>query len=141
MSAAKRMSDQAVQAVITLVIVGPGSIQKELQSRISSQPYAKDILLRTTPYDGDSISVREALHIGVTVVANDNAMRPEGIHLVPSCDRAALHGAIEARLIESSSRQSRDEADEQHLEALLEVYEELMQKEEICHLPRWQQPP
>jgi hypothetical protein len=95
------------------------------------------VFLRTTPYDGDSISVREALHIGAPVVATDNGMRPEGIHLIPSCDLAALHGEIEARLIEGSSRQSRDEANEQNLEA----HKELMQEEEICHLPRWQQPP
>lgn len=144
-----------------LLIAGSGSLKEELQNLISSKPYAKDILLcgdvphavtlraiaesdvflRTTLYDGDSISVREALHIGVPVVASDNGMRPDGIHLIPSCDLAALHGAIEARLIERNSRQSRGEADEQNLEAVLEVYRELMQEEEICHRPQWLQPP
>ena len=33
------------------------------------------IFLRTTLYDGDSISVREALHLGVPVIASDNGMR------------------------------------------------------------------
>jgi glycogen synthase len=128
-----------------LVIVGSGSLEEELRIRISRKPYAKDILLcgdvphavtlraiaesdvflRTTLYDGDSISVREALHIGVPVIATDNGMRPEGIHLVPSCDLAALHGAIEGSLINGNSRQSRGDADEQNLEAVLEVYKEL----------------
>lgn len=131
-----------------LVIVGSGSLEEELRNRISSKPYAKDILLcgdvphavtlraisesdvflRTTLYDGDSISVREALHVGVPVIATDNGMRPGGIHLVPSCDLAALHGAIEERLIQGNSRQSRGEADEQNLEAVLEVYRELMRE-------------
>jgi glycogen(starch) synthase len=128
-----------------LVIVGSGSLEEELRNRISNKSYAKDILLcgdvphavtlraiaesdvflRTTLYDGDSISVREALHIGVPVIATDNGMRPEGIHLVPSCDLAALHGAIEESLLKEDSRQSRGEADEQNLEAVLEVYREL----------------
>jgi glycosyltransferase involved in cell wall biosynthesis len=131
-----------------LVIVGSGSLEEELRDRISSKPYAKDILLcgdvphavtlraiaesdvflRTTLYDGDSISVREALHIGVPVVATDNGMRPEGIHLVPSCDLAALHEAIEERLIQSNSRKSPGEADEHNLEAVLQVYRELMRE-------------
>jgi len=131
-----------------LVIVGSGSLEEELRSRISSKSYAKDILLcgdvphavtlraiaesdvflRTTLYDGDSISVREALHIGVPVIATDNGMRPEGIHLVPSCDLAALQGAIEERLIKGDSRQSRGEADDQNLEAVLEVYKELVRE-------------
>jgi glycogen synthase len=131
-----------------LVIVGSGSLEEELRNRISSKTYAKDILLcgdvphdvtlraiaesdvflRTTLYDGDSISVREALHIGVPVIATDNGMRPEGIHLVPSCDLAALHGAIEERLIKGNSRKTRGEADEQNLEAVLEVYKELMRE-------------
>src|SRR5438105_8526009 len=31
-----------------------------------------DVLLRTTLYDGDAISVREALYLGTPVVATDN---------------------------------------------------------------------
>jgi len=36
-----------------------------------------DLLLRTTLYDGDSVSVREALYIGTPVIATDNGMRPQ----------------------------------------------------------------
>jgi glycosyltransferase involved in cell wall biosynthesis len=133
-----------------LVIVGSGSLEEELRNRIGRKPYAKDILLcgdvphpvtlravaesdaflRTTLYDGDSISVREALHAGVPVIATDNGMRPQGIELIPSCDLAALHGAIEARLshenTRENTRQSVGAADEQNLEAVLEVYRELI---------------
>lgn len=129
-----------------LVIVGSGSLQDELRSRICDKPYGKDILLcgdvphavtlraiaesdmflRTTLYDGDSISVREALHAGVPVIATDNQMRPEGIHLIPSCDMSALHRAIEQHLLEGATRHSQCAANEENLEAVLEVYRELV---------------
>jgi glycogen(starch) synthase len=51
------------------------------------------IFLRTTLYDGDSISVREALHLGVPVIATDNGMRPEGVFLVPIGDENAVISA------------------------------------------------
>jgi len=38
-----------------------------------------DVLLRTTLFDGDAISVREALHLGTPVIATDNGMRPDGV--------------------------------------------------------------
>jgi glycosyltransferase involved in cell wall biosynthesis len=38
-----------------------------------------DILLRATFYDGDSISVREALSRGTPVVASNTGFRPEGV--------------------------------------------------------------
>lgn len=38
-----------------------------------------DCFLRTTLYDGDAISVREALSLGVPVVASDNGYRPSGV--------------------------------------------------------------
>ncbi len=52
-------------------------------------------MLRTTWYDGDAISVREALHFGVPVIASDNGMRPEGTHLIPARDLEALVAAAE----------------------------------------------
>jgi glycosyltransferase involved in cell wall biosynthesis len=38
-----------------------------------------DILLRTTFYDGDSISVREALSRGTPVIASNTGFRPDGV--------------------------------------------------------------
>ena len=131
-----------------LVIVGSGSLEDELRNRISDKPYAKDILLcgdvphsvtlraiaesdvflRTTLYDGDSISVREALHAGVCVIASDNGMRPDGTHLIESRDLVALQDAIEDRVIRGSSEKHQDSTDEQNLDAVLEVYRELMKE-------------
>src|SRR3981189_3298333 len=53
-----------------------------------------DVVLRTTLYDGDSVSVREALYIGTPVIATDNGMRPPGMKLIPVGDAAGLVAAI-----------------------------------------------
>ena len=129
-----------------LVIIGAGSLEREIKERINAQPYSEnimlcgdvphdetlravassDLFLRTTHYDGDSISVREALHIGVPVIATDNGMRPEGVHLVPARDLASLHRAIEKHLANGNGRKSFGHADEQNIEAVFRVYQDLM---------------
>src|SRR6185312_2583444 len=98
-----------------LLVAGSGSLDAVLQKECSLLPYSEhillngdlahgaaikamqssDIMLRTTWYDGDAISVREALHFGVPVIASDNGMRPEGTHLVPARDLDALVAAAE----------------------------------------------
>ena len=57
-----------------------------------------DVFLRTTLYDGDSVAVREALHLGTPVVATDNGMRPEGVRLFPVGNLDALCDRIEQAL-------------------------------------------
>jgi len=49
-----------------------------------------DVMLRTTLFDGDAISVHEALYLGTPVIATDNGMCPEGVRLIPNADRSAL---------------------------------------------------
>jgi glycosyltransferase involved in cell wall biosynthesis len=93
-----------------LILIGSGSLQHAIAETIRSRSYAphillcgdtpheitlqamaqSDLFLRTTHYDGDSISVREALHLGVPVIATDNGMRPPGVHLVPISNLGAL---------------------------------------------------
>jgi glycogen synthase len=129
-----------------LVIIGSGSIETEIREQIESKPFAEsvlmcgdvphpetlravaesDLFLRTTHYDGDSISVREALHIGVPVIATDNGMRPDGAHLIPARNLDALHQAIEKLLGNVNERKSHGEADERNIEAVFYVYKELM---------------
>ena len=97
-----------------LLIVGSGSLEESLRAHIAAKPYRDhvvlygdmphaltlratqecDLLLRTTLYDGDSISVREALYIGTPVIATDNGMRPEGVYLIPPSDSARLLDAV-----------------------------------------------
>ncbi len=54
-----------------------------------------DLLLRPTAFDGDSVSVREALALGTPVVATNNGMRPAGVHLIEERTSTAIaDGAI-----------------------------------------------
>jgi len=129
-----------------LAILGSGSLERELRSKIEAQPGSEHILLagdvphaatmaamsrsrivlRTTLYDGDAISVREALHVGTPVIASDNGMRPPGVHLVPKCDLDALLRAIEEVLAKPAVRSHASNGDESNLQAVLEFYQEIL---------------
>ena len=91
------------------VIVGSGSRRDAIQGAIRAMPAGAQVLLngdtphavtvalvkqasmlwRITAFDGDSVSVREAIAIGTPVVATDNGMRPPEVHLV-AADAAAI---------------------------------------------------
>ena len=128
-----------------LAIVGAGGLERELRSRVNAAPYGEHVLLcgdvprdatlravaqsrallRTTRYDGDSIAVREALHVGTPVIATDNHMRPAGVRLIPIGSRIALERAVLDVLAQPPNATRAYEADEHNLEAVLEVYREL----------------
>jgi glycosyltransferase involved in cell wall biosynthesis len=57
-----------------------------------------DLFLRTTLYDADSISIREALAMAVPVVASRVGARPEGVFLFQPGDLADLLSKIESGL-------------------------------------------
>jgi len=125
-----------------LVIIGSGSLEQELRQRIAASPCAEHILLqgdvphsvtlkaiaeasvllRTTLYDGDAISVREALQLGTPVIATDNGMRPEGVRLIPARDATALEDAI---LQNPPRRPAVVSSSDQNLEAVLLLYRSL----------------
>jgi glycosyltransferase involved in cell wall biosynthesis len=131
-----------------LVIIGSGSLEGELRRLIAQKPYAQhvllcgdvphgetlraisssDLFLRTTRYDGDAISVREALHLGVPVVATDNGMRPDGVALVPVADESALVAAVNAHLSRRAAPRREVVAahDEQNVVEVFKLYEELL---------------
>lgn len=133
-----------------LIIVGSGSLEGELRRAIAATAVARDIMLcgdvphaatirlladsdlflRTTRYDGDSVSVREALQIGLPVIASDNGMRPEGVRLIPRSDAGALVAAIGEVLGQSAARsRQRDDAllpNLQPLDDVLSVYRRLV---------------
>ena len=93
-----------------LMIVGSGSLKARLAAAIAGKSYGDriflagdvehrvtlnliddcDILLRTTLFDGDAISVREALFLGTPVIATDNGMRPDGVNLISVGDKEAI---------------------------------------------------
>jgi glycogen synthase len=125
-----------------LVIIGSGSLEPELQRLIASDPEGRhvllcgdvphpltlrvlaesDVFLRTTLYDGDSVSVREALQLGVPVIATDNGMRPPGVHLIPRSDGAALAGTIAEILGRPLAGRPPADTGEQHLDDMLALY-------------------
>lgn len=134
-----------------LVIIGSGSLEGQLRAQREVKPYAEhiliagdvpnaatlvaikecDVFLRTTLYDGDSVSVREALHFGVPVVASDNGMRPEGVTLFTISDREGLKQAIDRHLRNapntSNSREARSALE--NIQAVFELYSELTVRE------------
>jgi len=128
-----------------LVILGAGGLEAPLRAAIAARPYAEhvllygdcphpmtlraiadsDVLLRTTRYDGDSISVREALALGTPVIATDNGMRPEGVDLIPPADGVALLDAITRRLTEGPPPHRQPVGADKNLSAVGDVYDEL----------------
>ena len=128
-----------------LLLIGSGSLEQELRARIGACTYAQhillcgdvahavtmaaiarsDLMLRTTLYDGDAVSVREAIHLGTTVIASDNGMRPAGVHLVPKSDSQALLRAIEETLAHPAGNKVKGGNDETNLQAVLDFYLEI----------------
>ena len=84
-----------------------------------------NLMLRTTLFDGDAVSVREALHLGTPVIASDNGMRPAGVQLIPKSDLGALLRAIEERLVEPSRGKADSGIDESNVQAVFDFYREL----------------
>lgn len=129
-----------------LVIVGSGSLEDDLRARIAAQPWAAhvllcgdvphgatleaihraDVFLRTTLYDGDSVAVREALHLGTPVVATDNGMRPEGVRLIGASDREALCRAVAECAAGAHPPVAAQSGCTDNIEAVLDVYRELI---------------
>lgn len=99
-----------------LMIVGDGSLRGQVEAAVAASGYTgniclagdvehkvtlhlidkADIMLRTTLFDGDAISVREALFLGTPVIATDNGMRPAGVHLIKNNNVEALVDSINA---------------------------------------------
>jgi glycosyltransferase involved in cell wall biosynthesis len=129
-----------------LVIIGAGSLEAELRRAIAAVTWAEYILLagdvahaetlramaeagmllRTTLYDGDSVSVREALRLGTPVIATDNGMRPPDVRLIPVHDAAALERAIlEQTARPKTSQEAAPPSLSPNIDAVLGVYKHL----------------
>jgi glycosyltransferase involved in cell wall biosynthesis len=125
-----------------LAIIGFGSLEASLRRQIQATPYGQhillcgdvphdvtvraiadgEVLLRTTLYDGDAISVREALYLGTPVIATDNGMRPEGVDLIPMGNTEALANAIERQLNAGKPKRPFVPADDENLAEILKLY-------------------
>ena len=129
-----------------LILIGSGTLENRIASLVRSTEYAAhilvagdvphemtlrtmaacDVVLRTTWYDGDSISVREALHLGVPVVATDTGMRPPGVRLTPIADLDALVCAVNSCLETRAERPAiKCATGTENLEAVARFYRDL----------------
>jgi len=128
-----------------LVLIGSGSLEHEIRDRIQARDYVEhillcgdvphsstlqaisraDLMLRTTLYDGDAVSVREALHLGTPVIATDNGMRPARVHLIPPSNLEALLQATEELLLHPVRKASSAETDDSNLRDVFSFYKEL----------------
>lgn len=131
---------------IGLAIIGTGSLRDEIETLIKSKSYSNQILLcgdinhdatlrlvaesdlflRTTLYDGDAISVREAMYLGTPVIATDNDMRPEGVELIPIGDITALTQKIKTVLPQVKSKLPNEKSGSENIELVLKLYGELL---------------
>ena len=84
------------------------------------------LMLRTTLYDGDALSVREALQLGTPVIATDNGMRPAGVRLIPKSDSQSLLRAIDEALQHPAEQKEQTGHDESNLQAVFDFYRDLM---------------
>jgi glycosyltransferase involved in cell wall biosynthesis len=83
---------------------------------------ACDVFLRPTLEDGDSISVREALAMGVPVVASNVGARPAGAILFDPGDLEGMLAAIERAL--TAKRGSHSQA-AGCMDRLMEIYRQV----------------
>lgn len=131
-----------------LIIAGSGSLEDQLRAYIASKEWRDhvllygdmphpvtlratlecDALLRTTLYDGDSVSVREALYLGTPVIATDNGMRPPGVRLIPPRNPERLRNMIFEAL--SSGREERAPVGDgqENIRAVLDFYRESLNR-------------
>ncbi len=128
-----------------LMIVGDGSMRDEVKQAVEKSGHAgniciagnvehaitlhlikdADILLRTTLFDGDAISVRESLYLGTPVIATDNGLRPEGTHLIDIGDRESLLKKISEIAGHEKKPFETQPPQDSNIKAVVNLYEEL----------------
>jgi len=126
-----------------LMIVGDGSMRAEVEAAASrlgenvkiagNVEHAvtlhlierADVLLRTTLFDGDAISVREALFLGTPIIATDNGMRPDGVHLIAVGDREAFIKAVSECVSAGRQMQPGEGDGNANIRAVLDLYGEI----------------
>lgn len=95
-----------------------GNVPHELCLSIMER---SDLFVRPTLFDGDAISVREALALGIPTVASDAGFRPEGTHLFRPGSVEDLIRQIDRAL--QGERPPSPREDRNNLVALRGVYE------------------
>ena len=92
------------------------------------------VFLRPTHFDGDSISVREALALDIPVVASQVGFRPPGVTLFPAGDLEAFVAAVGNVLLDDTDNTHASEPRESSTpERLTKIYNQLFQSCEGTH--------
>jgi glycosyltransferase involved in cell wall biosynthesis len=91
---------------------------------------ASDLFLRPTNTDGDSVAIREAIHLGVPVVASDAVPRPESCVLFKSRDIDDLENQVVNALQQLRGLRETVQALDlcNHGLQLLQVYEDILEE-------------
>ncbi len=128
-----------------LMFVGGGSMRTEVEAAVAASAHPEtiflagdtehaatlhliekaNILLRTTLFDGDAISVREALFLGTPVIATDVGFRPDGIELIGIGDRDALVKKIGKVMVAGKQERRAFLPDDANIKEVVDLYEEL----------------
>ena len=137
-----------------LLIAGSGELESELKTQIAATDYAEnvllagdlphetilhlikraDALLRTTHFDGDAISVREALFLETPVVATDNKMRPAGVSLIKIGDAQDLTEAI-LTVLRAGKKQKTDKPEDwSNIDQVVRIYEKLLNQKTTAQI-------
>ncbi len=128
-----------------LIIVGSGSMHDEVKAAVAASPCANammlagnvehavtlhlmneaDIVLRTTLFDGDAISVRESLFLGTPVIATDTGGRPEEAHLIRIGDEDGLIKTVIEIVGSDKPDRSKWQIDTTNIDDVIRLYREL----------------
>ena len=137
-----------------LLIAGSGELESELKREIAATDYAENIMLagdvphetilhlikrsdalvRTTLFDGDAISIREALFLETPVIATDNKMRPAGVSLIKIGDAQDLTEAI-LSILQAGKKQKADKPEDwSNLDQVVRIYEKLLNQKNTAQI-------
>jgi glycogen(starch) synthase len=131
-----------------LMIVGDGSIKKDVTRTIRDLGLdasvllagnvdhsitlhlirSANVLLRTTLFDGDAISIREALFLGTGVIATDVGQRPAGVHLIPAGDGEALIQKLDEVLTSQAQPSPPESVNDENIRSVIDLYRELLSR-------------
>ena len=129
-----------------LMIVGDGSMRAEVEASVAESGCSDaiclagnvehvatlhlindaDILLRTTLFDGDAISIREALFLGTPVIATDTGGRTDGVALVKIGDSSGLIDAVSRIVARGKESEVAELTDNSNIAAVVRLYSELI---------------
>lgn len=86
---------------------------------------AADLVVRSTFADGDAISVREAVALGVPVIASDATPRPPGVTVFAAGDVRDLRAKVSAELTGGRRPLRRERPDGNSARDLLQLYRDV----------------